>query len=85
MALALVGRSFGSRPSALIKIRNDAAALDFDQAAANRLWWFDLAAEDRLAAKIARMIWSGLTADAERPGNQLVTVEDPAVGRSKVW
>lgn len=48
-------------------MQDDAASLDFDQAAAYRLWWFDLAAEDRLAQKIANAIWAGLGTPSEDP------------------
>jgi hypothetical protein len=48
--------------------------LDFDQAAANRLWWFDLAAEDRLARKIAAALLDLQAAvsgvEPQRPVNQ---------------
>ena len=58
--------------------------MDFDQAAAYRLWYFDLAAENRLAVKIANAVWSifsGLSA------NETATATEPeaAINAAKVW
>lgn len=45
-----------------------------------RLWWFDLAAEDRLAYKIAKAVWEGFS------GETSVTV-DPVekTDPSQIW
>jgi hypothetical protein len=51
-----------------LRISDPAAALDFDQAAATRLWLFDLTSEDRLAAKIAVQTIGLLTGTAPPTG-----------------
>jgi hypothetical protein len=65
LTLALVGRAFHERPSRLLNVDNEAAALDFDVAAATRLLYYDMMGEDRMARRIAYHVWIGFTGERE--------------------
>ncbi len=51
----------------------------------NRLWWFDLAAEDRLAMKIAKMVWSGFSGETGVVEGQPTVTEGNAAPAARVW